>query len=393
MIKTINNLSLVRGATLATALLALSGCGLFGDSFRDRGDDYLKAEPIRPIVVPESYKSAPLDELYVVPNVKSDDFDLTEEFETPRPQALSANNFSESVKIQKLGEKRWILLNSPPSQVWPRTRNFLATNNLQVEDSDAIVGTIDTAWLQFKTDPDTRDKYRIFVEQGVQPDSTEIHVRHISIAATEPLDAPVSWPTLSANPERESWMLDELAATLASEESTGATSLLAQGIGGGAKISVRTLNGEPVLRMALEFERARATVAHALRSEGFTTFDMDADQGIFYVGYEIPHNPEDDGFLTRWFGGSSSQVVPTTPYTLAQVLANLQLVDNAENRAIFHNLDSVNSGKKLKKAPGYLVIVRGEDAQVDIRIRDAYGNRLPNREAKEKLNIMRRNLI
>ncbi|AFV00959.1 outer membrane protein assembly factor BamC [Simiduia agarivorans] len=379
--------------TCVSASTLAAACSWMGNDFRDRGNDYLHAEPIRPIVVPSKFKAHELSELYVVPTLQTDGFDLTEEFETPRPDPLNTTNLQESVKIQKLGQRRWILVSSPPAEVWPRIRNFMAQNNVPVVDADASVGTMDSAWLQFKDSPETRDRYRIFVEQGVQPESTEVHIRHLSIPATEAPEQTVAWPELSANPEREAWMLDELATTLASEASTGSASLLAQGIGGGPKISVKNVNGEPVLRMALSYERARATIAHALRSEGFTTFDDDIDLGIFYVGYEKPIDPEEGSWFSDWFGGASEAVVPTTPYTLKELLSNLQLEDTPANRAIFNSLEGLSRGKKLTDVPGYLVVVRGEDDALDIRIRDGYGNRLNNRLAKEKLNIIRRNLI
>lgn len=382
-----------RGLLLLPLSIIAAACSWLGNDFRDRGDDYLLAEPIRPIVVPEKYKTTSLEELYVIPTLASNDFDLTETFETPRPQALATSNFEESVKIQKLGDKRWILVNSPPSEVWPRTRNFLATNDVKVTDTDAVAGTIDTAWFQFKDTPNSWDRYRVFVEQGVQLDSTEIHIRHMSAALPEKMDTAASWPALSINPEREAWMLDELAATLASEANSGATSLLALGIGGGPKISVKSLNGEPVLHMALSYERARATIAHALKQDGYTTFDMDVDKGLFYVGYEQPVDPEDESWYTRWFGGASEDDIPTTPYTLAELISHLQLADTPENRAMFSSLDGLVQDKALSAVPGFLVIVRGDEEQVDIRIRDGYGNRLPKRQAKEALSIIRRNLI
>lgn len=388
----IKSITTWRGFSLLPLSLCVAACSWMGNDFRDRGNDYLLADPIKPIVVPSKYKSNSLEELYVVPTIQTDDFDLTEEFETPRPEALATANFEESVKIQKLGSKRWILVNSPPSEVWPRVRAFLATNNVAVFDSDAMAGTIDSAWLQFKESPELKDRYRLMIEQGVQPDSTEIHIRH-NAAPVAAADTSAAWPELSTNPDREAWMLDELAATLASQASTGSTSLLAQGIGGGQKISVKTLNGEPVLRMALAYERARATIAHALRQEGFTTFDLALEEGIFYVGYEMPVDPEEASWYVRWFGGASEAVIPTTPYSLAEVLAGLQVADSPESRAIFPTIQNIGAGKALTEVPGYLVVVMASADQVDIRIRDGYGKRISKREAKEKLSIIRRNLI
>ncbi len=374
----------------------LAGCSaLFGQEgyFRDRGDDYLKADAIAPIIVPDGLTEGALDELYVIPTIADTGAEFVDKFEVPRPQALNTGQFTERVKIQRLGQNRWILINTPPSEVWPRVRNFLGRNGLQVVFTDATNGIIETAWLQFKSDPDNKDRYRLQIEQGVQPESTEIHVVHMSVDKDVPASAELGWPASSVNAERESWMIDELAASLASEESSGATSLLAQTIGGGPKVEVRSGAVEPLLRMELDYSRAWATVGYAVQRGGYYLWDEDKTAGMYYVHFEAPVEDDEPGFFGRWFGGDDEAAAPQTPYTLQQILAQLRLEDTPENRAIFASVNGNASGEELADVPGYLVVVRGSEDGIEVRVRDAYARVLGARQAQELLKIIRSNLI
>src|SRR5690606_20794722 len=150
-----------------------------------------------------------------------------------------------------------------PGELWPRVRSFLNNNNLAVAEADISRGIIDSHWVQFKTDMSTSDRYRVLIDQGVQPDTSEIHILHHSVQGTVDPDEPRPWPTVSTSAEREAWLLDELAATLAADETIGGTSMLAQSIGGEAKSALLVEKNEPVMRIRLNEERAKATLYHA----------------------------------------------------------------------------------------------------------------------------------
>lgn len=377
--------------------LSLSGCGVFfGDNgvFRDREYDYLKSDNIAPLVLPEGTNTSSLGELYPIPAIGATDFGYdpnATDYEVPRPMPLSANMLQDDVKIQRVGESSWILVNAAPGELWPRIRNFLGANNLSVAHADLKRGLIDTDWLQFKTDLTSQDKYRIQIDQGVQPETSEIHITHISVPGTSaPVQEP-SWPARSMNPEREKWLLDELAATLASDVSgVGGTSMLAQGIGGSsaAKATLGMLRNEPIMILKLDKTRAMATIAYAAKRDGFQLYESDVDLGLFYLFYQ---NPEDakPGWFKRFFHIGLNPKPATTPYSLAQINANMLHGEEFENAA-YSNRDKE---KLLKKAPGYLIVVSGKEGDYVLRARDPYGKRLKSREARELLTILRKNLI
>lgn len=376
--------------TALLGIINLAGCGtLFGEDgfFRDRGDDYLKAESIPPMDVPGDVDQEALGELYVIPDVHKADYEYPEEFVAPRPEALSSNVYSDNVKIQKLDDERWIFINASPSEVWPRVRNFLNNNGLQVASTDAPRGLIETAWLNFKDDPDSRDKYRLRIEQGVQPDSAEVHVTHLSMPRDAEMPAQVVWPEHSSSEEREGWMIQELAASLAAEIGSASASLLAQTIGGSPKVAIVARDGEPVLRMELEPLRAMATLNHALQQEGLRIVDQDSGAGIYYVQYQDPD--EGEGFFSGWFSRDEA----ADKYRLEDVLAQMKLADTPANRKLFPAAAFQSGGDELKDASGYLFVAKPSGDAVEVVVRNLQGQALEPRDAREMLGLVRRNLI
>ena len=365
----------------------LSACSwLFGKDglFPDRSNDYLKANSLPPLQVPEGVDRRVLGQLYVVPEIDKAEFEYPDQFEAPRPEALSANVYSERVKIQRLADRRWIYVNTNPSEVWPRVRNYLNANGFAVEKTDAQQGLIETAWLQFQQAPTLRNKFLFRIEQGVQPESTEIHIIHVSTSANTP-PSQVQWPAKSMDDEREQNLVQQLATHLADEVNAGAASLLAQTIGGDSKVSIVSRGREPILRMELSLVRARATVSVALQQEGIRTLEEDPNSRIFYADYRDPE--EGEGFFRGWFSGDDDNYP-----TLNEVLSSLALADTPENRRLFPPI-AFEAGPPLKENKGFLVIMTETDEAIEVSLRDVNGQPLDNRVAREYLGIIRRNLI
>jgi len=283
-------------------VLSLPGCGLIPD----HSSDYLKAEPMPPTVVPEGLDSSALGETYPIP-VIADDAITAKEFVTPRPQSVAVNVFEEVVKIQSLGDKRWILTNRSPSETWPRIRNILNNNGIAVAKADATAGNIDTAWLQFKDDDSNKHRFRFSLEPGIPLNSTEIHVLHeqVPIAA----EASEGWPNSSSNDEREKTMLESVASLLAGDITSGAVSLMAQAIGGKPRVDILTPKvADPFLLIKTDYARAWASVSYSLERDGFTIIDRDQSEGVFYVNYRSEEEAK-PGFFRRLLADKEDQVL------------------------------------------------------------------------------------
>lgn len=379
---------------LAAFSLTLTGCGVFfGEDgyFRNRADDYLKADSLEPLKVPPHLNSEAPGDLYVVPPLTDDDFAFVEDtdrFEAPRPRGLSANALVERIKIQRLGAEQWILVNVQPGQVWPQVSNFLSSNELQVARTDINQGLLETGWISFGDEPDQLHRFRVRIDRGVQPDSSEIHILHMSVGRNEVAEVS-AWPSQSTSREREHWLVEELAQHLASEEisALGGTSLVAQAIGGSAKSDLTMRDGEPVLTLQLSRERALANLAHATQQQGLFTLDSAISRGVIYLDYQKPDTRE-RGWFARLFGLKKPKPAPTSPYRLEQLLQHLQ-----EPYYAAPDAGSRESERAYPNAPGYLMVLKFSDEIVEARLRDPYGGKVAPRRARELLTIVRQNLI
>ena len=84
--------------------------------------------------------------------------------EAPRPDVLVGRDF-DAVRIQRLGDRRWIVLGDPPAQVWPLTKQFLADNGVALGREDAAAGSVDSAWIVI-ADQEYGDVVRSAIRDG-----------------------------------------------------------------------------------------------------------------------------------------------------------------------------------------------------------------------------------
>ena len=290
---------------LLTMLLlsTLSACTwLTGDegTFRDRSDDYRKARVEPKLKVPASMSDEALQDIYVIPPV-TENLRVTGEFDTPRPAPLVARTSDEMVRVQRLGKEEWILANLAPGQLWPQVRAFLNSNSLQVARVDARAGLIETGWLQ-PEGGGMDERYRFRMEQGVQRNTSELHVLQMVQAGDIS-----SWPEVSSDHERENNMLMLIAQYLANSTEAAPVSMMAQeAIKASGKVSMQEDEAEmPYIRLELPFYRAWASVERAVGESSFQTRDRDRSSGRLYIRYI--ENPDDDGGWFDWLFSDSEE--------------------------------------------------------------------------------------
>lgn len=291
---------------LLLALMAGSGCSwLMGDKgyFRDRSDDYKKAQVEPPLRVPGGLDADALQEIYVIPPI-TEDIMVTGEFDAPRPAPLVAGSTDELVRIQKLGEEEWMLVSISPGQLWPQVRGYLGARSMQVARVDARAGLIETGWLQ-GADGGMGERYRFRIEQGVQRNTAELHVLQMFQAGDIN-----SWPAASSNLENEHEVLLEIAQYIANNVDTATVSMMAQqAISASGKVSMQeNSDGRPMIRLGLPYNRAWASLERALRDANFEIQDKDRSSGSYFVHYARPAD-EESGWLDWLFDSSESDPV------------------------------------------------------------------------------------
>lgn len=322
-------------ALMLSAILALPGCkSLIGQEgyLRDREDDYLKSSRSERMRVPEGKQTPAIDDLLVIPPVEK--AGRPAEFTVPRPDVLGKQS-REQVSVQTLGDRTWLLVESAPSEVWPAMREFWEVNGVELAYESAARGLMETVWLSgrgensadlyrqlFSQFPggksgENLDKFRVRLEHGVRMGTTELHLRHKSAAAGSQVAAAgsVSWPEASDHPGLESGMLQEMQVHLARGANRArSVSLLAQSLVGKPKaVYSRDVNGNPLLTLSLDFNRAWAAVGQALQDARLQVRDVNRSSATYYVGFgEIE---DEEGLLSRILPGGDE------PATEAEIAA------------------------------------------------------------------------
>ncbi len=283
-------------------VLQLAGCGyFFGDRgyFRNRSDDYLQSREVAAIAVPPGLDDAALQTVYVIPPA-AEEVIISQEFEVPRPEPLVAGEYDQMVRIQKLGDERWMLAAVAPGEVWPQLRSFLNAKGLGVGRIDGRQGIIETNWLSFENET-LRERYRFRIDEGIQRNTSEIHVLQVTEAPTV-MD---EWPAASSDAEHEQAMLVDFAQYMANSTETATVSMVAQNsISSTGKVALQKGdNGRPQISLRLPFYRAWAALGPALKKSSFDVEDQNRSEGIYYVRFVEPDEQESGGWFDWMFTG------------------------------------------------------------------------------------------
>lgn len=376
----------IRTVVLIVAAAALNAC-----IYTDRSEIYQKSGSLKSLEIPEEVTSAPLEELYPIPRIspRADAFYNMEKdgFVVPRPDPMKAEAQGAQVRIQKVGDQRWILLEAPASQVWPLTQSFLSRVGIVVEQSNPGSGLIETRWVEFKSDETNKSRFRLKVEQGLRPDTTEVHVSAQQLPVDETTD---SWAGASADSERAGWLTEQLANNLALDVENSTASLLGQAVGGEVKANLMIDGEEPVLQLQVNRTRAWATLTHALQQDEFRLWGESPDRGVMYFQYLDPDKQR--GRVMRLVRGKSIHQIEEPPHTLDTILSRLE--DSPQVRKDFAEVDGAEFGKPPEPKIGYLLLLDYK-GQADVRliVRDMQGRVMDLRTHKKLLTEIRNNLI
>ncbi len=282
-------------SSVLICLLGMVGCGWFSD---DRGffvnptDDYLDARPGSKLVLPDDL-GAEITDPFPIPEVPARQNPRYFPGRPPLPDAIYADDNRDAIRIQRLGGRVWLVVPQPPVTVWPKLKQFLAENGVAVVAERPAEGRIVTDWLVSDAEPardlvranlreakaeagmaqeQGRDRFFFRIEQGLRDLTTELHVRH----QREVDDAATAEPDESDLAALEPALLNAVGGYIAARVSQETVSMVAREIAGRAKSALdRDAQGQPILRLFVDSERAWASLNQALENAGLETLESD----------------------------------------------------------------------------------------------------------------------
>lgn len=242
-----------------------------------------------------------------------------------------------NISIKKEGDNRWLVIESTPQIVWPNVVSFWQEAGILLVEQDPTVGVMRTGWLENRADiksdfitnqirrvfdglysAATRDQYRVRLEEGDSPGTTELYLTHFGMEEQIKVDSAGEaersiWIPRGNDPGLEAEMLRRLMVHLGVKEQRAQT-LVAQAKETERQRSELVKNSRGVALLIDEsFSRSWRLTGLALDRVGFAVEDRDRSRGLYFVRYNDPMADvaTDEGWLSKlkfWGGGNDEEL-------------------------------------------------------------------------------------
>ncbi len=306
--------------------VAVSGCTTFT---KKRTIDYKSTRTLPPLEVPPDLSTLPQSRNVppgAAPSPTATYSEYTKGRGVQQTGVVGSAVLPEypDMKIERDGQQRWLVVKAKPEALWPRVRDFILNNGLLIAKENPRTGILETDWAENRAQvgskiqkvlakwmsslysTGTRDKFRIRLERGTTPDTTEIYLSHRGmkevVAEGGGTDAVQTlWQPRPPDPELEAEMLRLLMVHLGAEQRQ-AEIQLATGQTEERAALIRDGEGNTLLSLQDSLDRAWRRVGLSLDRIGFTVEDRNRSEGIYYVRYIDPENTrEKKGFFSKIF--------------------------------------------------------------------------------------------
>ena len=278
--------------SVALSCAALAGCqALFGPQglFPSRENDYLEVRPVPALRYPKGMQAVTAKPLYPLPEQRAADA-LPERFELQAPEPLVG--VSQDPRLQVLGDRRWLVVDHSPVELWPQMRGMLAARGAPLAKLHLEGGSLTTAWMVAEDGP--RERYLFQLRSGLRSGTSEMQARH-QLWRDGVAD---SWPERSDDPGKEREMLLALAQYLAPAGLRPIASLVAQQVAQQPRMLLIGDGDALQLEMNLDYARGWALLGLALRKAEILVADEDRSGGVLYVKW-LPRGERRQGFWSR----------------------------------------------------------------------------------------------
>ncbi len=239
------------------------------------------------------------------------------------------------VNLERDGDQRWLVIDSPVEAVWPRVLDFWQENGVLLVEQDPTVGVMRTGWLENRAnigrdlitntirkvfdglyEAGTRDQFRVRLERSPYGGQTELFLTHFGmeeriIAAASGGNEQAIWEPRARDPGLEAIMLRRLMVHLGLAEDAAEAKLAAGETS--QRQRAQLVRGADSVSMNIDegFSRAWRLTGLALDRVGFAVEDRNRSDGIYYVRYRDPgaDQKKEKGWLSKLAFWSSDEKI------------------------------------------------------------------------------------
>ncbi len=265
--------------------------------------------------------------------------------------APTAINSAGDVRIERVGNQRWLVVNRSADKLWGPVRDFWQENGFAMVTEQANLGIMETDWAENRAklpqdfvrstlgkmieslySTGERDKFRTRLERNADG-GTEVFITHrgmIEVYSSAQKDSTV-WQPRATDPELEAEFLSRLLIKLGTTPEQS-KALMTTGTGKSSS-RMAVVDGKPVIQIDENFDRAWRRVGLSLDRTSFTVEDRDRSKGIYFVRYVEPGTDKtESGFLSSLFGSSKANTAPLK-YRVALVTQGVSTTVSVQNAA------------------------------------------------------------
>jgi outer membrane protein assembly factor BamC len=314
-----------RTATVLALATLLSGCSML----QEDKIDYKSAAKAPSLEVPPDLTQLRKESRFALESTSN----TASGFQNAGSRVVDAGTAANAlgpVRIERQGNQRWLVASLPADKVWEPLREFWTGNGFVLTTDAPDIGVMETEWAENRAklpqdfvrrtlgkvldslySTGERDKFRTRVERNAQG-GVEIYITHRGMIEnyTDSQKSSTIWQPRPSDPELEIEFLRRLMVKLGtSPESAKTATEVVSAADTGSQVS--TLQGQPVIVLPDNLDRAWRRTGVALDRSGFTVEDRDRSAGVYFVRYVAAGTTnEPTGFLGRLF--SSQKDVPST---------------------------------------------------------------------------------
>ncbi|HED17029.1 MAG TPA: outer membrane protein assembly factor BamC [Gammaproteobacteria bacterium] len=321
--------------SVIASLAILSACSIsaeFEEAFPDQRDvDYKSSRVETDLSVPPDLSAPSKDNVLAIPDEQVSTAVRSsyggQSLQTNQAtQVIQANNRvlpeQPGIRYIRNGGMAWLVLQGNVEQVWDKIREFWLKNGFLLKIDNPSTGIMETDWMVNRADipkdfiqgmlskisdgiysSSTMDKYRIRLEKGEAPGTTELYITHRGLEekreGTGIEQEGTYWEARPSDPGLEAEMLRQMMVFIGIEN-VRARRLLAQPEQLPPKARMAK-DGDGNNRLIVDdsFNRAWRYVGLALDRVGFSVEDRDRSRGIYTVRYNDPtEGKKEGGFLS-----------------------------------------------------------------------------------------------
>ena len=277
-------------------LFGLNGCNSFRDSLS--GEDSINYKSVvraDPLSIPPDLTQAASDPRYKAPAGAANSTTYSQyqqgqvAAKNPQQVARASNVLPErtDMRVERDGDLRWLVVNLPPDQVFPKVSDFWTENGFVLDVVDPKAGLLVTNWAENRAkipeswirqalgsileglwDSGTRDKFRTRIERSATPGRTEIYISHQHMEEKSTLsgtETDVRWVNGREDPGLNAAMLARLMVFLG-DDIDGARRKMAQAQRSPQepKVTEPVAGDKTTLIISESFERAWRSIRVAL---------------------------------------------------------------------------------------------------------------------------------